>query len=106
MNFKLISILVLSFILVGCASTQKEYITTVQMQAIRTPSQLLLPCDITKPITQSEYMAKTLSGREEALTILAISLYEDLKVCNNQIAQIKAFEERQSKIIEGVKDKQ
>lgn len=105
MNFKLMMLVLTALFLQGCASTQKEYIPKTDVKVILTPEKLLKYCPVTKPVSIKEYTAMTPQQREDTLAKLTVDLYKDLKVCNDQIAEIKGFQDRQVKIVEEAKEK-
>lgn len=92
--FKTLTLLAMTAWVAGCA-TQKDYVSQTRVTVVQTPGVLLQPCAVTPPVSRLEYMKKTLEQREGVLADLTMSLYKDLKVCNDQIAEIKGFQQRQ-----------
>ena len=101
---KYISLSSIAFLmfLTGCATTEvKEPIVKVDTKVISIPDALLTSCKVTQPIKPSDFIVLSADKKEEVLTDLNIKLYKDLGNCNNQITQIKNFQDRQKVILKG-----
>lgn len=91
-----------SAILCGCATHTVHDVVTKEVQVpITTPAPLLEHCLISAPISEASYLALTLKERENALADYSITLISDLKTCNKQIDEIKAY---QAKVLSAVKE--
>lgn len=89
---KVFSILFLMF-LVGCSTLNKkpETIITSKKVLIIPPEILLSYCDVTKPINKDTFLQSTNEEQKIQLTNLTISLYGDLKKCNESKEGLKQW---------------
>lgn len=74
----------------------------VEFKTIDLPAVLLKPCAVTEPPDKADYSTADFTEREEHLTNYIIALLADLKVCNNQIGQLKLIRDEQHKAYTGV----
>jgi hypothetical protein len=94
MNYLLGSLLALS--LGACATTPPPtLVTKVQTHVIITPDTLLTPCQVTQPPSKSDFMTADMLGRQSLLADYTTNLLKDLGLCNAQLKEIKAFQDKQ-----------
>lgn len=98
--YKLISLLFLTLLLVGCATPpQPVAVTKVETKVIKLPNHLKTPCFVTAPPDRTTYPTLTYRQKEDMMTVYAINLLNDLKNCNIKIEQINSFEEEQIQLL-------
>ena len=92
--------------LTGCVTAPQERIVVkTETKLIKTPESLLMPCEVTAPPSKTEYVSKTAQQKEATLTDYALNLLKDLRICNNQIKQVKDFQTKEAESLEKVKAK-
>lgn len=96
-NVIIIAVIFLT-VLVGCTPAPViKTVTQIEFKAIDLPPVLLKPCSVTEPPPREDYLAADDKQREEYLTLYTLGLLGDLKVCNNQIHQLKLIRDEQIK---------
>ena len=96
------SVIAFLMFLTGCATTEtKEPIVKIETKVITIPDALLTNCKVTQPIKPGDFIVLNADKKEEVLTDLNIKLYKDLGNCNNQITEIRKFQDRQKVILKG-----
>lgn len=97
MKYLLSSLLALS--LGACATAPAPVVLTkVQTHVIATPGTLLAQCPVTQPPSKTAFMAADMLGRQSLLADYTTSLLKDLGLCNTQLKEIKAFQDKQIKL--------
>lgn len=81
--------LILLLLLSACSTVaQKEIVTQTKVEKLTLNEALFTPCIPDKPIDQESYLALSLSEREQYLTQYTLSLYQVIKICNDQLNAI------------------
>lgn len=95
-------LIIFLMMLTGCATPEiKEPIVKTETKVITIPDALLVDCKVTQPIKPGDFIVLNSDKKEEVLTDLNIKLYKDLGNCNNQIKEIKKFQDKQKIILKG-----
>jgi len=94
MKAKLVFSLILSFLLLGCASTPKEQIVKeVKYEKAKVPQALLKPCVPSQTLDYKNYTEDYNASRVVFLSEYIVVLLKDLSSCNNRIKAIKELVE-------------
>jgi len=96
-GFLLLALVVI--FLVGCASTQKEYVAKPEVRLVETPRHLLTKCPVTAPPARDSFIALSQKEQVDVLSTYTVNLLGDLKNCNDQIAGIATFQANEKKVI-------
>ena len=83
-------ILFTMLLLTAACSTvaQKEVVTQTKVEKLTLNEALFTPCIPDKPMDQQSYLALSLPEREQYLTQYTLSLYQVIKICNDQLDAI------------------
>lgn len=84
-------------LLTACGTTPVERIVVkTDTKVIKTPDYLLTSCFTTAPPTKESYLVlSNWQKKEAALVDYSNSLLKDLNICNNQILNIKDFQNKE-----------
>ena len=97
---KYVILFIVSLLLVGCGSTPpREIVKEESVRVVTIPESLLTQCKVTEPIKPDDFIILSADKKEEVLVDLNITLYRDLKICNNKLTEIKNFQDRQVLIL-------
>ena len=81
--------LILLLLLSACSTIpQKEVVTQTKVEKLTLNDALFTPCIPNKPMDQESYLALSLPEREQYLTQYTLSLYQVIKICNDQLNAI------------------
>ena len=81
--------LILLLLLSACSTIpQKEVVTQTKVEKLTLNDALFTPCIPNKPMDQESYLALSLPEREQYLTQYTLSLYQVIKICNDQLDAI------------------
>ena len=81
--------LILLLLLSACSTIpQKEVVTQTKVEKLTLNDALFTPCVPDKPMDQQSYLALSLPEREQYLTQYTLSLYQVIKICNDQLDAI------------------
>ncbi len=85
---KLILFTLLLFSAACSTISQKEIVTQTKVEKLTLNDALFTPCVPDKPMDQESYLALSLPEREQYLTQYTLSLYQVIKICNDQLNAI------------------
>jgi hypothetical protein len=93
---KLILFTLLLFSAACSTIPQKEIITQTKVEKLTLDDALFTPCVPDKPMDQQSYLALSIPEREQYLTQYILSLYQVIKICNNQLEAIHTLSKQQN----------
>ena len=92
-------VLVLLFVLSGCATVQEKVVVKTEYSYSDLPLHLKKKCAVTVPPDPKVYPKLNAQHKEELLTVYSINLLGDLNNCKNQISEIVRYDKEQSEKI-------
>ncbi len=96
---KIITIIFISFYLIGCSSIAEIKTIKETKNIVVTPTDdLIEKCEVPNSINKAEYISSNNDKKEKILTNNIIDLYTSITKCNEQISSLRKWFDEQKKI--------
>ena len=77
--------------LIGCAGKEPVVVTKYELVGYNIPSKLLKDCELTKPVSELDYLRMTVEERERVLVGYIVTLYSDVNGCNDLTEELRKY---------------